>query len=175
MPFLEFFDTGLSPFQAMVRYGGIWRLALPAFLSLPVFAAYLIWSVRGRFSRASTAILYALCTATACLIIWNVVTAIEESGRRASFAVLGAMACLGAGAVLLSKSLRSGDAHPLHPAIALQVCYASNVVFCIMLFVYPGTFGGPHLNFTGWGLGGYPALATIVLYPGQIWTAMQSS
>ena len=99
----------------------------------------------------------------------------EESGPAASFAVLGAMACLGTGEVLLIKNLGRGNAHPLHAVIALQVCYVSHVVFCITLFVYPGIFGFSLLSFMGWGPGGYLALATIVIYAGQVWTAMQST
>lgn len=174
VPFLGFFDPKSSPLNAMLQVPGTWRLALPAFLSVPICAAYLIWKIRGRFSRAAAGILYALSAATAFLIIWNLITFMEEGDRRVAFAVLCAMTCLVTGAVLLTRNLRIRNSHPLHSVMALQVCYVSHVVFCIISFVYPGLFGFPHLSLAGWGAGGYLSVATIALYAAQVWTATQS-
>lgn len=127
------------------------------------------------FCSAAAGILYALSAATAFLIIWNLITFMEEGDRRVAFAVLCAMTCLVTGAVLLTRNLRIRNSHPLHSVMALQVCYVSHVVFCIISFVYPGLFGFPHLSLAGWGAGGYLSVATIALYAAQVWTATQSS
>jgi hypothetical protein len=173
VPFLPFLPH-VSPVEAMTEMYGYWRLALPALLSIPILAAYVVWDVRGRMFGAGSVTLYALAIATAFLIIWNIMTTMEEGGRALLFAALGALALLGAGGVLLLRNSKSGKPHALHPVAALQICYISHVVFCVVAFVYPGLFGFPNFSFAGWGVGAYLSVATIVLYAGQVWTAMRT-
>jgi len=156
--FLPFtYDT--SPVEALSE-GGLWRLALPFFLTILATAASIRWLISGSFSGAERAISYVLSASMACvtLSLWFASKDVPATIRDwLSFAIQGLILALGV--YLLIRNSRIGQPAKFNPVMAIQIAYLANAAVCLLSF------------FGEWELGAYCALVASFAFVLQIFLA----
>jgi hypothetical protein len=150
------FTSGVSPAMA-APVSGVWRLAVPFFLSVLASAASIRWIVSGSLSRAESAIAYVASAAMAGVIVsmWFALGD-ESQSIRDWVAVVSPGPILALGIYFLIQNSKTGPSRNFNAVMAIEVAYLANAVRCLIAF------------FGEWQVGAYCALVTAVTFVLQI-------
>jgi len=150
------FTAGTSAHEGL-RHWDMWRLALPAYLSLIILPACARWIVSGTLSGLERMVGYVLAAASVILIFLSYLQ-LESwpDGPVRWIAVVLPALILGFGATILARTPRTGRPGAYRPILALQVVYIANAILALGLCF-------PNLQ-----IGAYGILVTTTAYALQI-------
>ncbi len=150
------FSWGTSPYQALVD-GGLWEIALPAFLVAFIVPASVRWIVRGALSRVGESIGYTLAAGAVVLILLSYLQLRAwPDGLVQWIAVVGPILILLFGAVMVFRNRLPGRPRSYTPIMALQVAYLANGMLALASL------------FPDWEVGAYLVVGIMMAYSFQI-------
>jgi len=137
----------------------LWVLALPFFLSIPVFAASIRWILSGSLSLPERIVAYALSAASTgatLSLFWPDSDPGFDSDEWIAMAI--PIVVLLSGVFLLIRDRRARRLGSFRPVMTLQVAYLANAILCLYAYFEDG----------GWQMGAYCVLLTVIAYIVQI-------
>ena len=157
------FTVDVTPWMALSD-SYMWKLGTPAFLTIPVTAAYLRLHYRGPFSVVEKWSLYAMALASAFITLWVIFMEVGfVPDWKEWFYSLVALLVMIAGTMILVSGAKKGRS-VVNPVLAVQTAYLANCLMCLLAF-FPTNEG--LLDFT-WQAGAWLSLVTALVYLAQI-------
>jgi len=126
------FTSNTSPMDAAFD-DDLWKLALPFFLSIPILAASIRWSLSGSMSLPERAVAYTVALAAAAVTLSFLWSATDRTGEEWLYTAIP-VATLILGAILLLGDSKPDATRGLRPVMALQMAYLANALFCLAVF-----------------------------------------
>lgn len=161
------FTSDISPMDAVFD-AALWKLALPFFLSVPILAASIRWSVSGAMSLPEHAVAYTVALASAAATLSFLWSAIDWTGDIEQWLQTSIpVATLILGILLLAGDTKPDAIRNLRPVMALQVAYLASALFCLAVF------GGD--DWFDLQVGAYCVLIAVIAYFLQIVLALAPS
>lgn len=163
------FTFDISPLMAL-QNRLTWKVAAPAFLAVLISFAAMRWIISGSLSRAEAGIAYIVSIASAFATLSCLYQIIRESWSPSEFEVTLVLLIVIPFFVLLSGSwlviskLKRKISRDYNPIIALQVAYLADCLMCLIMYC-------PFFDdfMTGWQIGAWLSIATVVIYLLQIY------
>jgi hypothetical protein len=138
---------------------GLWQVALPFFLAVPVAATAAHWVIAGSLSRPERIVAYAMSVASAGLTILFLTALLDREWPRLVqdwLAFAATMITMSAGGCLLLRNRVVEQSREFGPVLAIQAAYLANALLCLITFLGE------------WQVGAYCVVVTVIAYLLQI-------